>query len=219
MGGSHGAGTVLLAGSTGLVGGRAVSHLLGPRAFERVVALVRREGEARSGLEPRVVDFGRLEGEPPVVAAAAVCALGTTIAKAGSPAAFRAVDVDAVVAFARFARRGGAPTFVLVSSVGASARSSNFYLRCKGEAEEAIAGLGFATFVALRPGLLLGDRQESRPAEAIGRALQPLVNPLMLGPLRRYRAVAADAVAAAAARAALDRTPGRFTWEYDAIVG
>ena len=218
MAGGGSDGTVVLAGSTGLVGGLALRHLLAPGAFERVVALVRRDVPKRAGVEPRTVDFAHLHREPTVPAAAAVCALGTTIAKAGSPAAFRAVDVEAVAAFARWAREGGTPTFVLVSSIGADPRASNFYLRCKGEAEEAVAATGFTRFVALRPGLLLGPRQERRPAEAMGRVLQPLVNPLMRGPLRRYRAVEADTVAAAAARAARERTPGRFTWEYDAIV-
>ena len=211
--------TALLAGGSGLVGGLAIPHLLAPGAFTDVVALGRRPLPTRAGLDPQMVDFARLDARPPIPAAAAVCALGTTIRKAGSPEGFRAVDVDAVVAFARWARAGGAPTFVLVSSVGADPRSSNFYLRCKGEAEEAVAGLGFARFVALRPGLLLGDRQEARRGEAIGRTLTPFLNPLLPGPLRRYRGIAADLVAAAAARAALDPLPGRFAWGYDVLTG
>jgi uncharacterized protein YbjT (DUF2867 family) len=210
--------TALLAGGSGLVGGLAIPHLLAPGAFMRVVALGRRPLPARSGLDPQTVDFAHLDTRPPVPAAAAVCALGTTIRRAGSRAAFEAVDVDAVVAFARWARAGGAPRFVLVSSVGAGPRSSNFYLRCKGEAEDAVAGLGFARFVALRPGLLLGARAEPRPGEAIGRALTPLLNTLLRGPLRRYRGIDADTVARAAARAALDPAPGRLVWEYDVLV-
>jgi uncharacterized protein YbjT (DUF2867 family) len=209
--------TALLAGGSGLVGGLAIGHLLAPGAFAGVVALVRRPLPARPGLEQRTVDFARLDAEPAVPASAAVCALGTTLRKAGSREAFRAVDVDAVVAFARWARSGGAPTFVLVSSVGADPRSANFYLRSKGEAEEALADLGFARLVSLRPSLLLGSRGESRPGEAIGKALTPLLNPLLQGPLRRYRAIEAGVVAAAAARAALDPSPGRFAWEYGVL--
>jgi len=212
-------GTVLLAGATGLVGALAVRHLLAAGAFARVVALVRRPPPRQADVEARVVDFEHLHREPIVEAVAAVCALGTTIAKAGSPAAFRAVDVDAVLAFGRWAREGGASTFVLVSSVGADVRSSSFYLRCKGEAEDRLAEMGFARFVALRPSLLLGSRAEPRRGEAVARKLEPLAAPLLLGPLRRYRAIDADRVAAAAARAALDPLPGRFTWEYDALRG
>ena len=211
--------TVLLAGATGLVGGLAVRHLLAPGAFARVVALARRPLPRREGLETRVVDFAHLHREPVVPAAAAVCALGTTLAKAGSREAFRAVDVDAVLAFARWAREAGATTFVLVSSVGAHASASSFYLRCKGEAEEGVAGMGFARFVALRPSLLLGPRGERRRGEAIAQSLAPLASLLLAGPLRRYRAIDAEDVAAAAARAALDRPAGRFLWEHDAIRG
>jgi uncharacterized protein YbjT (DUF2867 family) len=201
------------------VGGLAIPHLLAEGAFERVVALGRKPLTERPGLQQKTMDFERLDAEPPVSAAAAVCALGTTIRRAGSQAAFKAVDVDAVLAFARWARAGGAATFVLVSSVGADPRSPNFYLRCKGEAEEAVAGLGFTRLVALRPSLLLGAREGSRPGEALGRAVTPLLNPLLLGPLRRYRGIPADAVASAAVRAAIEPTPGRFAWEYDVHVG
>jgi uncharacterized protein YbjT (DUF2867 family) len=211
--------TVLLAGATGLVGGLAVRHLLAPGAFARVVALARRPRPGPAGVLSRVVDFTHLHREPLVAAVAAVCALGTTIEKAGSREAFRAVDVDAVLAFARWAREGGASTFVLVSSVGADPGASSFYLRCKGEAEERVAETGFARFVALRPSLLLGQRSETRRGEAIAQKLGPLAGPLLAGPLRRYRAIDASVVAAAAARAALDPAPGRFTWEYDAIRG
>ena len=212
------AGTALLAGGSGLVGGLAIPHLLAEGAFERVVALGRKPLAERPGLEQKTVDFERLGAEPHVPAAA-VCALGTTIRKAGSLAAFKAVDVDAVLAFARWARAGGAATFVLVSSVGADPRSPNFYLRCKGEAEEAVGGLGFTRLVALRPSLLLGAREESRPGEALGRAVTPVLNPLLLGPLRRYRGIPADAVASAAVRAAIQPAPGRFAWEHDVLVG
>jgi uncharacterized protein YbjT (DUF2867 family) len=211
--------TALLAGGSGLVGGLTIPHLIAPGAFDRVIALGRRPLPARPGLDQQTVDFARLDARPPVPAAAAVCALGTTIRKAGSQAAFRSVDVDAVLAFARWARAGGAATFVLVSSVGADPRSPNFYLRCKGEAEECVAGFGFARFVALRPSLLLGSREDARPGEALGRVITPLLNPLLLGALRRYRGIPADAVASAVARAAIDPTPGRFTWEYDVLVG
>jgi uncharacterized protein YbjT (DUF2867 family) len=210
-------GTVLLAGATGLVGGLAVPHLLAPGAFARVVVLARRPLPRREAVEVRVVDFAHLHREPLVEAEAAVCALGTTIARAGSREAFRAVDVDGVLAFARWARETGVSTFVLVSSVGADPAASSFYLRCKGEAEERVAAMGFDRFVALRPSLLLGRRGEKRSGEAIAQRIAPLASPLLVGPLRRYRAVDADVVAAAAARAALDRTAGRFVWEHDEL--
>jgi uncharacterized protein YbjT (DUF2867 family) len=211
--------TVLMAGATGLVGRLALARLLDRPEVEHVVAVGRRPPAlTHARLEAKTVDFARLDAVPPVHAGAALCALGTTIKVAGSQAAFRAVDHDAVLACARWARAGGAPTFALVSSVGAASGAGNFYLRVKGEAEEAVAAVGFPRLVVLRPSLLLGDRAERRLAEAAAQVVTPALNPLLLGPLRRYRAVDADRVAAALVAAALDRTPGREVWEYDHIL-
>lgn len=209
--------TALLAGATGLVGGHCLGLLLADERFRPVVAVGRRAIEGREHLEMVVADLARLDELAPRPAAVALCALGTTIRKAGSQAAFRAVDHDAVVAFARWARRGGCATFVLCSSVGADPRSRNFYLRVKGEAEEGVAALGFERFVALRPSLILGARAERRPAEAVAQRLAPVISAALLGPLRRYRSIAADSVAAAMVAAARTREPGRFAWEHDEI--
>ena len=211
--------TVLLAGATGLVGGLALRQLLDRPEVSHVVALGRRPpAPTHPRLEAKTVDFARLDAVAPLRAGAAVCALGTTIKAAGSQAAFRAVDHDAVLAFARWARAGGAHTFALVSSVGAASGTGNFYLSVKGETEDAVAALGYPRMVVLRPSLLLGDRAERRLGEAVAQVLTPALNPLLRGPLRRYRAVDADRVAAALVTAALDRSPGREVWEYDRIL-
>jgi uncharacterized protein YbjT (DUF2867 family) len=120
--------------------------------------------------------------------------------------------------FARGARRGGVTTFAMVSSVGASARSRSFYLRVKGETEDAVAALGFSRVVFLRPGLLVGPRPERRPGERLAMAVVPALSPLLLGPLRRFRALPAADVAAAMVAAATDSTPGRHVWHRDEIV-
>jgi uncharacterized protein YbjT (DUF2867 family) len=144
---------------------------------------------------------------PPLPACdAAICALGTTLSKAGSQQAFRAVDHDAVLAFASAALAAGARRFVLVSSAGANPNARGFYLRVKGEAEAALAGLPFGALHILRPGLLLGHRAEARPAEAIARAAAPLLNLALRGSLSRFRAIPAAEIANAAVACAIDRT-------------
>ena len=124
-------------------------------------------------------------------------ALGTTIKIAGSQSAFRAVDFDAVVAVARAARAAGATRVGVVSAMGADAGSAVFYNRVKGEMEQAIAGLGFASVVIARPSLIDGDRaalaQLSRTAEGLGLRLMRLLRPLIPA---NYRAVQASHVAA-----------------------
>jgi uncharacterized protein YbjT (DUF2867 family) len=211
--------TAALAGATGLVGSRCLRRLLASSAFEQVVAVVRRPLDLESAkLDVQVGDdLRKLPERPSPALQAALCALGTTRAKAGSKEGFFAVDHDAVVAFARWARQGGATTFVLVSARGASATSPIFYLKVKGKDEESVARLGFARLVILRPGFLKGERQESRPAERLFSRLLGAAEPLLRGPLRGFRPIAADDVAAAMVAAALPSEPGQFIWDDDRI--
>jgi uncharacterized protein YbjT (DUF2867 family) len=118
-----------------------------------------------------------------------------------------------VVAFARAARAAGARRFMLVSAIGASVRSGIFYLRVKGETEEAVAALGYPALNIFRPGLLLGKRAGSRPREVLGMALAPFLNPLMVGPANAYRGISADTVAAMITAADTERT-GRYIHTY-----
>lgn len=211
-------GTALLAGATGLVGGHCLNQLLSDSPFEKVVVISRRPLSVTDDrLQVVVTPLERLPLELPVAGRAALCALGTTLARAGSQEAFRKVDHDGVVAFARWARAGGARTFVLISSTGADPRARTFYLRVKGEAEEAVGALGFPRLVILRPGLLMGDREERRTGERVAQAVFRLVNPIMKGPLGRVRGIDAQRVAAAMLVAAASDEPGRIVWHNDQI--
>jgi uncharacterized protein YbjT (DUF2867 family) len=150
-------GVVLLAGGTGLIGRELMQALLTAKAAPHLHALVRKRPE---GADARVrwqsVDFSALPRLPS--ARDAYCCLGTTIKQAGSQAAFRAVDFDAVLSFAQAARAAGVQRFAVVSALGASARSATFYNRVKGEMEAAVGALGFASVVIARPSLLAGNR-------------------------------------------------------------
>jgi uncharacterized protein YbjT (DUF2867 family) len=208
-------GPVLLAGATGLVGGHCLRQLI-RQADRQVVAVVRRPlGLNLPFLQTVVSELGRLEDMPPPAlttpGAIALCALGTTLRRAGSQEAFRAVDRDGVLAFARWCQRLGARSFVLVSSVGAAPASRSFYLRVKAEAEREVAALGWTRLVILRPGLLLGRRDERRPGEAIAQVAMPLLHPLLRGRLRRYRGIDA-AVVARAMIAGSQGPPGQVIW-------
>ena len=130
----------------------------------------------------------------------AYCCLGTTIRQAGSRENFRAVDHAAVLAFAWAARRHSGQRFFVVSAMGADAQSRVFYSRVKGETEEALIVLGFQTLGIFRPSLLLGERSQSRLGERLGGALLWLADPLMVGPLRKYRSIRAEVVARAMLR-------------------
>jgi uncharacterized protein YbjT (DUF2867 family) len=148
---------VLLAGATGLIGRELTQQLLAQFPAVTLHALVRRLPDtADERIDWLGVDFAKLPALP--IADEAYCCLGTTIKQAGSQAAFRAVDFDAVLAFAQAARKAGVASFGVVSALGASPRSATFYNRVKGEMEAAVGALGFRSVVIARPSLLAGDR-------------------------------------------------------------
>ena len=209
--------TALVAGGTGLVGTYLLLRLVGDGTWKRVVSAGRRAADV-PGVEPLVVDPREAAGAALFPTADdAFCALGTTIGKAGSKEAFRAVDFDLVVAFAKAALAAGAKRLVVVSSLGADPRSSNFYLRVKGETEEALASLGFGGLALLRPSLLLGNRKESRPAERAAIVAGRALSFAFVGPLARYRPVEADALAAAMVALARGAFEGRRVVESEEI--
>lgn len=212
--------TALVAGATGLVGGHLVHQLLASDAYAHVTALTRRplEGISSPKLNGVIADFDTLDGSlTGSVAEDAYCALGTTIKKAGSQAAFRRVDHDYIIAFARAAKQAGARRFLLVSSMGADPSSSIFYSRVKGETERDVEALGFETLHIFRPGLILGERAERRTLESLGMGLAPFLNPLMLGPARAYRSIPAGVIARAMRAAALSDITGRHVHTFDAM--
>jgi uncharacterized protein YbjT (DUF2867 family) len=184
--------TALVAGGSGLVGGALIDLLLRSAEWTKTTAVGRRAPDrADPKLEAAVVDFAKLGATTLPKADAAFCCLGTTMAKAGSREAFRAVDLDAVVSFAKAAQAGGTRVFALVSAAGANPKSRVFYNRTKGEAEEALRGVGFQTLILTRPSLLVGDRAESRPGEHVAivaaRLLAPLLRPLPFRPIEATR--------------------------------
>lgn len=197
----------LVAGATGLVGREIVRQLtLLPNGGD-VHLLVRRPIDAPAGTSVHVVDFAAL---PPLPRARrALCALGTTIAQAGSQAAFRAVDFDAVLAFARAAHGAGVTHFAVVSALGADAGSRNFYNRVKGEMEAALAKVPFDVLVIARPSLLDGDREDlAQPARAgEGLALR-LTRPFSALIPRSLRPIKPQAVVRGMLHALTHEVPG-----------
>ncbi|MCC3373841.1 oxidoreductase [Cohnella sp. REN36] len=197
--------TAILAGATGLVGGHLLRRLLDDAKYDAVVALTRRP---LTGSHPKltnlVVDFDRLETEADRVPPAEdwFCALGTTIRQAGSQAAFRAVDHDYPLALGRLAVAKGAERFLIVSSMGAAPDSRFFYNRVKGEIERDLGTLPLPVLRIFRPSLLLGEREQFRAGERFASIIMKAAAPLLAGPLRRYRAIGADTVAAAMIAAA-----------------
>ena len=177
----------LVVGGTGLVG----SHVLKQLALVEecpVAILRRRPNDLPDNVKAIDVDVDELltRGDLPQCDHLYLC-LGTTIKTAGSQTAFRNVDFNYCLGIAQMAAKSGASVISLVSSVGADANSKNFYLRTKGQLEEAIKLLNFSSINIYRPGLLIGDRQEKRSAEKVGQLLSKVIDPFLIRGLSRYR--------------------------------
>jgi uncharacterized protein YbjT (DUF2867 family) len=188
----------VVAGSTGMVGQELVRQLCSNKDYSAVIALVRDPAAARALLQSsnKVLIRELPTGQDTIVGDEFYCALGTTIKKAGSKAAFAAVDHDLVLDLAARARAGGVGRVVVVTSVGSDSNSSNFYLRVKGQTERDLVALGLKRLEIYRPSLLLGSRSESRPMERFGIIVAPFLSWTLRGALSKYRPISAVELAA-----------------------
>jgi uncharacterized protein YbjT (DUF2867 family) len=196
--------TVLLCGATGLIGGECRRLLLADPGVGRLHLIVRSASSADRGARvcEQVVDFERLAEQAGLAGVdQIVCALGTTMKKAGSKDAFRRVDHDYPLELAKLGVARGARHFLLVSSIGADPGARTFYLRVKGELERAVRALPYRSVSIVRPSLLVGERAERRRGEELAARFG------FLGP-GKYKPIPAADVAAGIVRLAQEDAPG-----------
>ncbi|WP_026996614.1 NAD(P)H-binding protein [Flectobacillus major] len=184
----------IIIGATGLVGSTLTKALLADTTYSNVVLLVRTKVPLQHPkLQQVLFDFDNPDSSL-VQGDILFCAMGTTLAKAGSKAVQYKIDCTYPYEIAKIAKANGIEQYFLVSSIGADERSSNFYLRTKGDLEEKLKSLQFSHFVSVRPSIILGNRQEKRIGEKIGIILVKLIEPLLLGSLKKYRGVHVDKI-------------------------
>lgn len=208
--------TIAIVGSTGAVGQHVLQFLNQENQISKIFTLTRKPQTPLSKEENRVIDFDQMNSLN-IKADVFICCLGTTIKVAGSQAAFRKVDYDYVVNFAKLAASASAKKFLVISSVGADEKSSVFYSRTKGKMEQAIKSLNIPAIEIFQPSLLLGERSESRAGENFAKALAPLMNPLLIGSMKKYRAIETSDVAKALVARALSKDTGLKTFASDQI--
>ena len=182
----------LVVGSTGLIGKLLLTELSNNNVD--VVAVTRKSTkEALNNIKILEIDFDLFlsDSKLPSCDHLYIC-LGTTIKKAGSQKNFRQVDFEYSLAFAKRAKESGATKISLVSSVGANHKSKNFYLRVKGELEEAIKKIDYEQINIYRPSLLVGTRSESRFLEQFGQKFSIIINLFLWGSLKKYRSIEAQ---------------------------
>lgn len=201
---------ILLAGATGLTGEHLLDRLLSEPTVECVQAPSRKPLAEHPRLQNPV---GALEDLLPALSGevhTAFCCLGTTIKQAGSEEAFRAVDHDLVVAFAKRARELGARHLLVISALGANPDSSVFYCKVKGEMEAALRAQDWPQLTIARPSQLLGPRLEVRPLERLTAPLSHLLP-------GKYRGISVCVLAHALWRLALEEGQGTRVIESDEL--
>ncbi len=208
-----------MAGASGLVGQYALGSLLASGAYTQVTALVRKPlAIQHPNLKQIKVNYEQLDKVGAALKADDIfCCLGTTRRKAGNEQAFSLVDYDYPMNLARLTLKKGAQQLMIISALGANAKSGLFYNRIKGELERDLMALSFRSVCAFRPSLLIGKRKEFRLGEKIGIGLATFLRPILFGSLKRYRGIEARIVGRAMVKAAQQLQPGRRIFESEQI--
>jgi uncharacterized protein YbjT (DUF2867 family) len=191
--------TALIFGSTGLIGNLLLEELIKSSEYQKIKIFVRQPvGISHLKVEEFAVDFSdtdtfskKIKGDDLFIC------LGTTIKKAGSVRKMEEIDRDLPVKIAALASKNGVKKVAVVSSIGASADSKNYYLRIKGEMELEILKLKFENIAIVRPSMLLGERKEKRTGEMVGKIVMKTVKPLLIGKMKKYRGIHSRDVAKA----------------------
>ena len=196
--------TAIIIGATGLTGRLLLKKLIADDSYEIIKLFSRRgSGIESPKIEEHIGDLLDLEHfKEKFMADVVFCCIGTTSAKTKDRNIYRAIDFGIPATASRLARENHIPAFLVISALGANARSRIFYNRTKGEMEQAVLNQGIHHTFILRPSLILGERDEKRPGETVGAVLLKISNLFLTGRLRKYRAIEADTIANAMIRLA-----------------
>lgn len=207
---------VAIAGASGLTGSLTLDLLLSESRVTKIYSIGRRKtGISHPKLHEIMLENGELAVDLSVEAF--ICCLGTTIKKAGSQEKFREVDHDLPLKLAVKLKNNGCRSAAVVSALGADAHSRFFYNKVKGEMEEDLKKIGFKTLTILRPSLIRGDRKETRPGEKSAEIILNIVSPLLIGPLKQWKATEATDIAQALLTSSINQKEGIFIFSSQEI--
>src|ERR1700761_8237556 len=209
----------IIAGASGLIGSKLLNILLNEPAYNEVLILVRKVLPIEhQKLVQLVVDFDKLDEYAASINGHAIfCCLGSTRKKTPDLVVYRKIDHDYPVKLAQLSKQNGVGQYHLVSSLGANSKSSSFYLKMKGETEDDIQQVGLKCLHIYEPSFLTGDRTEYRPVERRTSVLMKLIDPLLIGGLKKYRSIPAQTVAQAMFNESIKNEEGVFIHTSDKI--
>jgi uncharacterized protein YbjT (DUF2867 family) len=209
----------IVVGGSGLIGRKLLNILSQRPEYSEIISLGRKKVNLRyKTLKQVIVDFDHLDNYAEHINGHAVfCCLGSTRNKTPDLNEYRIIDHDYPIKLAEIAKKNGVEQFHLVSSIGANKDSSNFYIKLKGETEEAVKAMGLNCLFIYEPSVLTGQRYDRRPKEELVAWLMKVINPLLFGSFRKYRSIFAYTVAMAMFKQSLKSKSGTYTYTSDKI--
>ena len=188
---------ITILGGSGLIGMHLIKQACADHYFTKINVIVRRPLATKDPkINELVIDFADLSSViKETIGDALVCTLGTTRKKTPDKKYYREIDLTYTLISAKGALENGHKQVHLVSSIGANEKSSVFYPALKGEIERLICELSFDSTFIYRPSILIGKREAARPLECLSQRISSLINPLLIGRLKKYRSISGEKVA------------------------
>ena len=209
----------VIAGASGLIGGELLQIILQEDYYQEVLILVRKEIPVQhKKLVQLIIDFDNLDQyQQSINGHALFCCLGSTKRKTPDLSIYSKIDHDYPVKLAQIAKKNNVLHFHLVSAIGADSSSANFYIKMKGQTEKDIQAISIKSLHIYQPSLLTGNRKEKRLLESIATVMMKIIDPLLIGKLRKYRRISAKSVAQAMYKQSLNQEEGIFIHPSDHI--
>ncbi|ADV48585.1 nucleoside-diphosphate-sugar epimerase [Cellulophaga algicola DSM 14237] len=191
--------TAIILGATGLTGGLLLDYLLKDDRYQKIKLFSRSSvGISHPKIEEHLIDLLSLEEhKEDFMADEVFCCIGTTKKKTPDNETYKKIDYGIPVTAAKVAKSNEVNTFIVISALGASAKSTVFYNTVKGEMEDAVLAQKFPRTFILQPSLIGGERTEKRTGEWIFKKVMKVLNMVLIGSLKKYRTIAPETIAAA----------------------
>ncbi|SDM24623.1 NAD dependent epimerase/dehydratase family protein [Daejeonella rubra] len=205
---------VILVGASGLIGSNLLSELIRSEAISEILLVLRRStGISNPKVKELILNFDELNTYSSEIQGDIIYScLGTTKSETPDPALYRKIDLEYPLNLAKFGLQNGVSQFHIISSLGADAESSNSYLKLKGELEQELKKLNIPSLHIYQPSFLIGERKENRLADKIMKPISSLIDPLLIGPLKKYRSIKAADVAKVMLNQSIKDLKGTFIY-------
>ncbi len=191
--------TAILLGATGLTGGILLDLLLKNETYTKVKLFSRTSvGFTHPKIEEHLIDLLQLENYSTDFTGDEIfCCIGTTKKKSPDKETYKKIDFGIPVAAAKLAKQNNINAIIIISALGADAKSSVFYNQIKGEMENAVIAQKIKITYILQPALIGGKRSEKRAGEWIFKQVMKVFNVMLVGNLAKYKTIEPETIAKA----------------------